>query len=150
MHSEVLNEANNLSKIVTKFNLILTVFTAIGYCLVPIISNVYYHLIKGGPFLELMPTKTEFPYDISISPNYEFSYILICVAMFCIVFSSSGAIVENMYSKDLLLSIQIANKKSCINSGFFTASLPTFVTIINSAGSYITLLQSLADKTPIR
>ncbi|CAO1428319.1 unnamed protein product [Diamesa hyperborea] len=203
-----------------------------------------------------MPTKAAFPYDISISPNYEFSYILICVAMFCIVFSSisvdslfigfclnicahfqiirsltfkedfnyksfikchqeiivlcndeiyvpviftqflvcsmllcgigfqlvmtpdfynilllltfsgatliqlfiyayggtlimeeSGAIVENLYSKDLILSIQIANKKSCIKSGFFTASLPTFLTILSSAGSYITLLRSLVENT---
>lgn len=88
MHTKVLENANKFSKIVTKFNLILTVFTAIGYCLIPIISNIYYHLIKGGPFLELMPMKTEFFYNISSSPNYEFSYILICVAMFCIVFSS--------------------------------------------------------------
>ncbi|CAO1433248.1 unnamed protein product [Diamesa tonsa] len=257
MHSKILHEANKLNNRITKFNIIITVFTAIGYCLVPIISNVYYHVIKGGVFLELMPTKAAFPYDISISPNYEFSYILICVAMFCIVFSSisvdslfigfclnicahfqiirsstfkedfnyksfikchqeiivlcndlneiyvpviftqflvcsvllcgigfqlvmtpdifkilvllafssailiqlfiyayggtlimeeSGAVADNIYSKELLLSIQIANKKRCIKSGFYTASLPTFVTIISSAGSYITLLQSLAEK----
>ena len=88
MHSKVLQEANKWSNLVTKLNIIITVFTAVGYCLVPIISNVYYHLIKGGPFLELMPTKSAFPYSVSISPNYEFSYFLICVAMFCIVFSS--------------------------------------------------------------
>ncbi|CAO1423908.1 unnamed protein product [Diamesa serratosioi] len=87
-HSKVLEKANKISNLVTKFNLILTLFTAIGYCLIPIITNIYYHLINGGPFLELMPMKTAYFYDTSISPNYEFTYILICVAMFCIVFSS--------------------------------------------------------------
>ena len=93
MHSKVLQEASKWSNLVTKFNLMLTVFTAVGYCLVPIVSNVYYHLIKGGPFLELLPTKTAFPYNMSISPNYELSYFLICVAIFLVVFSSVSVLM---------------------------------------------------------
>ena len=93
MHSKVLQEANKWSNLVTKIDILLTVSTAIGFCSIPIISNVYYHLIKGGPFLELLPMKTAFPYNMSISPNYELSYIMVCVAMFCVVFSSVGVLL---------------------------------------------------------
>ena len=108
IHSKALEKANKLSNLVTKFNLILTVFTAIGYCLIPIISNIYSHLIKGGPFLELMPMKTAFLYNISISPNYEFSYILICVAMFCIVFSSVSVLLRYYFYEMMTFVFQIS------------------------------------------
>ena len=93
LHSKVLQEANKWSNLVTKIDILLTVSTAVGYCLVPIVSNFYYHLIKGGPFLELLPTKTAFPYNMSISPNYELTYILICVAIFLVVFSSVSVLM---------------------------------------------------------
>ncbi|CAO1423916.1 unnamed protein product [Diamesa serratosioi] len=62
-----------------------------------------------------------------------------------LIMEESSSVAENIYQKELLFCIPRAYKNCCIKSGFYTASLPTFTKILSSAGSYITLLQSLQE-----
>ena len=84
---EVIKSANKLDRQITAIYLISTSFTAIGYCLTPIISNIYYHLIKGESFIavKVMPMKSAFIYDISAFPNYEITYFVFCLATYTTV-----------------------------------------------------------------
>lgn len=85
---EVIKSANKLDRQITAIYLISTTFTAIGYCLTPIISNIYYYLIKGESFIAVMPMKSAFFYDISLFPNYEITYFLFCLATYTTVLCS--------------------------------------------------------------
>lgn len=85
---EVIIRANKLDRQLTAIYLISTTFTAIGYCLTPIISNIYYHMIKGEAFIAVMPMKSAFIYDISVFPNYEITYFLFCLATYTTVLCS--------------------------------------------------------------
>jgi hypothetical protein len=62
------------------------------------------------------------------------------------IINESTAIGQNLYDMDsnLILVVRRALKPTIIKSVFFTADLPSFVTIINATGSLITMLKSLA------
>jgi hypothetical protein len=62
------------------------------------------------------------------------------------IMDKSAAVCNQMYQidKDYLFIIQRSQKEMKIEAWFFHASLPTMTTILNSAGSMITLLKSIA------
>lgn len=100
---EVIKSANKLDRQITAIYLISTTFTAIGYCLTPIISNIYYYLIKGESFIAVMPMKSAFVYDISLFPNYEITYFLFCLATYTTVLCSVSLKKFILKKSDVLL-----------------------------------------------
>jgi hypothetical protein len=61
-----------------------------------------------------------------------------------LVLDKSKTVAENLYKidRDMILMIARPLKPVVMKSGFFKADLPTFVSIINAAGSLITMLKS--------
>jgi hypothetical protein len=61
-----------------------------------------------------------------------------------IIIDKSDAVARNLYAmdRDLLVLTARPMKQTKITTPFFSADLPTFVTIMNSAGSLITMLKS--------
>jgi hypothetical protein len=64
-----------------------------------------------------------------------------------LIMDKSSSVSENLYEidKDLIVSIQRAQRSSFIKVGFYKASLPLFTTIMNSTFSLITLLKSFIE-----
>jgi odorant receptor len=61
-----------------------------------------------------------------------------------LIMDHSSEVARNLYGTDRNFLIMIARPRlhARIQAGFFTASLPTFVSVMNSAGSLITMLKS--------
>jgi hypothetical protein len=62
-----------------------------------------------------------------------------------LIIDKSDAVARNFYDvdRDFLILIARPLKPTKIKTLFFSADLPTFVSILNSAGSLITMLKSL-------
>jgi gustatory receptor len=61
-----------------------------------------------------------------------------------LIVNSSDAVSQNLYKidRDLVLMIARPHKSTMINSVFFTADLPSFLSIMRFTGSLITMLKS--------
>jgi odorant receptor len=64
-----------------------------------------------------------------------------------LLMDKSMSVVENFYEtdRDFIMIIARAQKAEIIKAGFFRANLPTFFSMMNSAGSLIALLKSFMD-----
>jgi hypothetical protein len=62
-----------------------------------------------------------------------------------LIVNRSELIAQNFYNcdRDFLIMIAMPLKTNAIKSAFYTADLPTFLNVLRSAGSLITLLKSL-------
>jgi hypothetical protein len=61
-----------------------------------------------------------------------------------LIMDKSLSVADNLFEidKDFILIIKRAQRPSLIKAGFYKASLPLFTSILSSAASLITLLQS--------
>lgn len=64
------------------------------------------------------------------------------------IMDTSLSVANNLYEADIdnVLIIRRSQKPALIEVGFFKANLPAFTSIMNSAGSLITLMKSFLDK----
>jgi 7tm Odorant receptor len=64
-----------------------------------------------------------------------------------LIADKSSSVAENFYEndKDFIIIIARSQKAAKINAGFYQANLPTFSSILSSAASLITLLQSFIE-----
>lgn len=76
----------------------------------------------------------------------------ISVIMYLFIYATGGQLIkdksanvaDNLYKvdKDLVIIIARAQRPSVIRAGIYVASLPTFASILSSAGSLMTVLKS--------
>jgi hypothetical protein len=73
------------------FYLISAACTGTGYVLRPLVTFIVFKLMLHQSYIAEMPLKTEFLYDISKSPAYELTYLLlICAVSVSVVMSVSN------------------------------------------------------------
>lgn len=86
--SELIKAAAKLDKRISTVYLIATIGTGLGYCAVPLISNFVRVFIYGTGFIPQMPFKSAFFYDVSMSPAYEVTFFIYCLATYAVIFIS--------------------------------------------------------------